>query len=139
MSDPVNSFRSCLLAFPDVGSDGQFMSLEIEIKGLKFYAYHGVMARERKVGQQFEVDVRLEIESYDGSDNLDTTVNYADVISAVKAEMAEPSNLIEHVCFRICERLRRDFPKVCGGEVEVRKMRPPVETELNSVSTKLKI
>lgn len=113
--------------------------MEIEIKGLKFYAYHGVMARERKVGQQFEVDIRLETEGYDGSDNLDATVNYADVIAAVKEEMNQPSNLIEHVCFRICERIRRDFPKVCGGEVEVRKMRPPVETELNSVSTKLKI
>ena len=113
--------------------------MEIEIKGLRFYAYHGVMARERKVGQQFEVDLRLETEGYDGSDNLDSTVNYAEVIAAVKEEMAVPSNLIEHVCYRICQRLRRDFPKVCGGEVEVRKLRPPVETELSSVSTKLSI
>lgn len=129
------------MAVPDVVTDGQSFSfmMEIEIKGLKFYAYHGVMARERKVGQQFEVDVRLETEGYDGSDNLDATVNYADVIAAVKEEMNQPSNLIEHVCFRICERLRRDFPKVCGGEVEVRKMRPPVETELSSVSVKLGI
>lgn len=113
--------------------------MEIEIKGLKFYAYHGVMARERKVGQQFEVDLRLEIEGYDNSDCLDSTVNYAAVIAAVKEEMDKPSNLIEHVCFRICERIRKDFPKVCGGEVEVRKMRPPVETELSSVSAKLAI
>lgn len=113
--------------------------IEIEIKGLKFYAYHGVMPAERKTGQQFEVDLRLETEGYDGSDNLDSTVNYADVISAVKDEMAQPSNLIEHVCFRICKRIREDFPKVCGGEVEVRKMRPPVEAEMKYVSTKLKI
>ncbi len=113
--------------------------MEININGLKFYAYHGVFPRERKVGQQFEVDLRLETEGYDGSDTLDSTVNYAEVIEAVKEEMAEPSNLIEHVCFRICERIRRDFPRVSGGEVEVRKLRPPVEAELRSVSVKLGI
>lgn len=111
----------------------------ININGLKFYGYHGVMPRERKVGQQFEVDLELEVEGYDGSDSLDSTVNYADVISVVKEEMTQPSDLIEHVCSRISRRVRKDFPKVCGGSVTVRKLRPPVEAELSSVEVKLAI
>lgn len=111
----------------------------IRVKGLRFYAYHGVLARERKVGQQFEVDLRLEVEGYDGSDRLDSTVNYAEVIDSVKAEMEVPSDLIEHVCSRICGRIRRDFPQVRGGEVTVRKMRPPVEAEVEWIECSLSL
>lgn len=113
--------------------------MEINVRGLRFYAYHGVMARERKVGQQFEVDLRLEVEGYDGSDRLEATVNYAEVIEAVKAEMEIASDLIEHVCSRICARIRKDFAQVQGGEVTVRKMRPPVEAEVAFVECKMKI
>lgn len=113
--------------------------MEIRVNGLRFYAYHGVMARERKVGQQFEVDLRLEVEDYDGSDRLDSTVNYAEIIDAVKAEMEIPSDLIEHVCCRIGRRIRTDFSRVCGGGVTVRKLRPPVEAEVASVECYMEI
>lgn len=111
----------------------------LRINGLRFYAYHGVMPREQKVGQQFEVDLRLEVSGYDGSDSLEHTVNYADVISVVKEEMEIPSKLIEHVCARICQRLRADFPAIAGGSVKVSKLHPPVEAELTSASVELDI
>ena len=46
------------------------------------------------------------------TDDVADTVNYADVYEAVKAEMAIPSRLLEHVCGRIMDRLFRDFPQI---------------------------
>lgn len=109
----------------------------LRISGLRFYAYHGVLDREQKVGQQFEVDLCLEVSGYDGSDSLEKTVNYAEVIDVVKEEMEQPSRLIEHVCSRICRRLRRDFPALVGGSVKVSKLHPPVSAELASASVEL--
>lgn len=111
----------------------------LRVDGLRFYAYHGVMPREQKVGQQFEVDLRLEVSGYDGSDSLERTVNYAEVIDVVKEEMNIPSRLIEHVCSRICRRIRTDFPAITGGTVKVSKLHPPVEAELASASVELEI
>lgn len=111
----------------------------IRVNSLKFYGYHGVMPRERKVGQQFEVDLAMDIDGYDGTDNLDATVNYAEVIDAVRQEMEQPSDLIEHVCSRICRRIKAEFSRVTSGEVTVRKMRPPVSAELASVSVTMNI
>ena len=111
----------------------------IRINSLRFYAYHGVLDRERKVGQEFEVDLTLDVEGYDGSDRLDSTLNYAEVIDVVKEEMTVPSNLIEHVGRRISERLATRFPMISGGTVIVRKLRPPVEAELASVEVVLNI
>ena len=111
----------------------------IRINRLRFYAYHGVLDRERKVGQEFEVDLTLGVEDYDGSDRLDSTVNYAEVIDVVKEEMSRPANLIEHVATRIADSLCGHFPRIASGEVTVRKMRPPVEAELASVEVTVKI
>ena len=111
----------------------------LRINGLRFYAYHGVMPREQKVGQLFEVDLCLEVSGYDGSDSLESTVNYAEVINVVKEEMEIPSKLIEHVCWRICRRLPVEFPAITGGTVRLSKLHPPVEAELSSASVELKV
>ncbi len=111
----------------------------IRINRLRFYAYHGVLDRERKVGQEFEVDLALNVEGYDGSDRLESTLNYAEVIDVVKEEMSTPSNLIEYVGRRIADRLVGRFPQIAGGSVTVRKLRPPVEAELDSVEVVLEI
>lgn len=113
--------------------------MEILINRIRVRAFHGVFAQERKVGQEFEVSLRLEVSGYDGSDDLDKTVNYAEVIETVKEQMKEPSALIEHVGTRISKAVRAKFPQVTGGEVRITKLRPPVSAELESVEVCLGI
>ncbi len=75
----------------------------IELKGMTFFAYHGAMEQERKVGNSFVVDLHLFLDLTPAatSDNLEDTVNYASVYELVKEEMAIPSNLLEHAAGRI--------------------------------------
>ena len=66
---------------------------------MRFYAFHGVMPQERKVGGEFLVSVKVgyPLEQAMRSDDVANTLNYAELYELVKKEMMQPSNLLEHV------------------------------------------
>ena len=97
----------------------------IEVKRLELWARHGVMEQERVVGNMFTVDV---------SDSVEDTVNYAEVVDVVKAEMAIPSLLLENVVWRVKNAILARFPMVRGGSVKVAKLTPPVSCNVDEVS-----
>lgn len=108
----------------------------IEINRLRLKAHHGVFGQERKVGNIFEVTLHLETACEEAvvSDNLDATLNYAEAIDVVKAEMAVPSRLLEHVAGRVRSALVARFPEITGGRITIAKLAPPVSAELESVA-----
>ncbi len=63
----------------------------ITLKNLVFYAYHGVFAAEKELGQRFEVDVDMygDFQASARADDIDMTVNYADVYALVKEIVEE--------------------------------------------------
>ena len=78
----------------------------IALSGLRAVGYHGVFDFERREGQEFVVDVVLDVDTRVAalSDDLSDTVNYADVADAVHALITgEPVNLIETLAQRIAE------------------------------------
>lgn len=112
------------------------MITSIELKDIRFYAYHGVMEQERIVGNQFVVDALLTVslENAMGSDNLNDTINYAQIYEVIKSEMNIPSNLLEHVAGRILCALKKNFPQLTAIELKVSKLNPPIEGEIHSAS-----
>lgn len=104
------------------------MRTTITLDRMKFHARHGVLEQERRVGNTFEVSLRLDYPFADAmaSDRLDATLNYAEVYEVVKREMAEPSQLLEHVAGRIRTALLREFPLISGGFIRIEKCRPPI-------------
>lgn len=111
--------------------------MQININRLLVRAHHGVLPQERTVGQDFEVSVSLNIDSYDGSDNLSATVNYAEVCDLIVREMQTPSDLIEHAATRLCRAIRSQFPAVTSGTLTLAKLAPPIPHPLASVSVTL--
>lgn len=108
------------------------MKTFIEMNQMRFYAYHGVAAQERRVGNDYEVSLRVSFpfEQAMVSDNLDDTLNYAALYALVAAEMARPSALLEHVAGRICRALSERFPAITGGLLRVAKLTPPISGEI---------
>lgn len=102
---------------------------QIELRGLTFFAYHGVLPEERQMGNTFVVDLVLDadVERAVCTDELGDTVNYAEVYEVVKREMAVPSLLLEHVCGRIATALLDVFPMLSRVRVCVTKKNPPIE------------
>ena len=100
----------------------------IELEGMRFWAFHGCLEKERKDGNLFIVDFRgeLDLRKAAESDSLEDTVNYGEIYEAVKSEMNHPSDLLEHVAGRIVKSIARRFPEFVRFSVRVSKLRPPV-------------
>ncbi|MDH7479972.1 MAG: dihydroneopterin aldolase, partial [Syntrophomonadaceae bacterium] len=68
------------------------MTLTIVLKGMRFFAHHGVLPEERARGQEFLVDVELELPpDRELADDLDATVDYARVYATVRQVVEGPS------------------------------------------------
>jgi len=94
-----------------------------------FYAHHGVMEEEHRIGGRYEVDVAMALDVREAAetDDLHRTVDYERVYGLVREVVTgEPAYLIERVAWRIAEAVGKAFPDVASVEVTVRKPNPPV-------------
>ena len=106
------------------------MMITISLEAMKFYAFHGVIEQERIIGRTFLADISYVIDTKaTDTDNIDDTINYADVYDLVKEEMQQPSLLIEHVAGRIMKALKNKFPQMIETTVKISKLNPPVNGE----------
>lgn len=101
----------------------------IELEGMEFKAYHGCLEQEKVRGNVFTVDFRgeLDLSAAAESDNLNDTLNYADIYEIVSYEMSIPSELLENVAGRIVKAIEHRFPQLLRFSVRVSKKRPPVD------------
>lgn len=105
-------------------------SAKIELKELVFYARHGLLGEEAKLGQRFRVDVVVDLDpSLDLSqDNEESTVNYVDLFETVKEIFTERRfNMIEAAADTICAEILERFEKVQSVKVVVKKPSVPVD------------
>ena len=100
----------------------------ISLRNVRFYAFHGVMPQERRVGADFLVTLRVgfPLEKAMLSDEIGDTLNYAALYTVVQAEMKKPSNLLEHVAGRIADAIVKRFPQVTSIDLELTKQNPPM-------------
>jgi dihydroneopterin aldolase len=101
----------------------------IELEGMEFKAYHGVLEQEKVRGNEFVVDFRgeLDLSAAAESDSLSDTLNYAEIYDIVAYEMSVPSELLENVAGRIMKAIEAQFPQLISFSVRVSKKRPPVD------------
>lgn len=108
----------------------------IKINKIKLYAYHGCLEEEAKIGGNYEVNIILttDFQKAAEQDDLEKTINYVDVNDIVKNEMAIRSKLIEHVGHRILTQLKNKFSSLTKCSVEIIKICPPINGDVESVS-----
>ncbi len=106
---------------------------------MEFHAFHGVYPEEKAHGGKFSLHVSF---NYDASaaiesDALEDALDYSIVFELVKAEMAIPSNLIEHVAGRIVRSIQARFPSLSNLNVRLCKLNPPVGGNLKGICVEL--
>lgn len=106
----------------------------IFIEGMEFYAHHGCFAEEQIIGTWFKADLYLftDTAAAQQTDDLASTINYAEVYAKVKEEMAIPSKLMEHVAGRIARRIRHDYPSVKKLKLCLKKLNPPLGEKIHA-------
>jgi len=111
----------------------------IFIRDLRLYAYHGVMAQERRVGGWYTLSLRVHYNIICAmeSDEVSDTVNYAELFEMVKAEMSIPSNLLEHVAGRIAKAVFNAYPDVTAIDLTIVKDNPPMGAHCRGAGVEL--
>lgn len=111
----------------------------ITLREIRFYAFHGVMPQERKVGADFTVTLRVKADLGRPvfSDNVDDTLNYAALYEVLKREMAQPSRLLEHIAGRIGQAVFDSFPQVETVDVMLTKLNPPMGADSEGAAVEL--
>jgi dihydroneopterin aldolase len=117
------------------------MSDQIILTGIHGYGYHGLFETERLNGQDFYVDLTLQLDlsSAANSDSINDTVNYAEITELTHNEItSEPVNLIEKLAYRIAERILEGNLKVVSVTVTVHKPQAPVGIKVEDISVVVK-
>ena len=106
----------------------KLMSSKIYLRNVRFHAFHGVLPQEGIVGNDYLVNLVLDYDfsSAMKTDDLQGTLNYAEVYQKVREEMAVPSKLLEYVASRIAHRLFSDFPEIQKLQLSITKVNPPM-------------
>ena len=111
----------------------------IEIHGIAGFGYHGLFEHERKNGQSFGVDVKLELKSKRAgkSDDISDAVDYSHVVRIVyELIVGDPVNLIERLAEQIAMELLDTFP-LKSVEVVVHKASAPVGSPVEDIAVRI--
>ena len=113
----------------------------IRLDSMRFYAYHGVMEQEQRVGGYYLVSLTIETDLTKAicTDDVSDTVSYAELFELVKNEMAIPSKLLEHVAGRIGQRTLEQFDKIMSLTIRVTKENPPMGASCKGASVEIKV
>ncbi|XVV12409.1 dihydroneopterin aldolase [Actinoplanes sp. CA-131856] len=108
----------------------------ISLSGLRVRGRHGVFDFEREQGQDFVVDVRLDLDLRPAaaSDDVTDTVHYGELAERLAAIVGgEPVNLIETLADRLVTACLQDR-RVVTAEVTVHKPQAPIPLDFTDVA-----
>lgn len=113
----------------------------IALENMRFYAYHGLYEEERKIGNNFILDVTIDADTYAAgvvkehdTEKVVNTVNYELVYDICRIEMGKPQLLLETVIEKIIYHLKRHIPNLNSVEIKIRKLNPPLGGIIGSAS-----
>jgi dihydroneopterin aldolase len=112
----------------------------IALHGLTVRGFHGVFDFERRDGQDFVIDVDLELDTAPAaaSDDLRDTVHYGELADALAEVVAgEPVNLLETLAERLVQVCLADG-RVQAATVTVHKPQAPIELTFRDVAVTIR-
>lgn len=115
------------------------MSDRIQLTGLRAFGRHGVHAFEREQGQDFIVDIALDLDLAPAarSDDVRATVHYGELADRLAEVVSgEPVNLIETLADRLAAACLAD-ERVVAVTVTVHKPQAPIRHRFADVAVTL--
>lgn len=114
---------------------------QIKIVDLEIYAYHGVAAEEKILGQKFLVSMTINCDTKISgkSDDIKDTINYSKLAHAANDFVKNNSyNLLEALAENLAKHLLLSFNKMNEIEIEIKKPWAPIRLPLKFASVKIK-
>jgi 7,8-dihydroneopterin aldolase/epimerase/oxygenase len=112
-------------------------TITISLNKLRFFAYHGLFAEERKTGNEFEVNLAVSyIPDQKVITQLEHSINYVKLHELIKAEMKQHRDLLETFVMELAEKVHTEFPSVKKIDISIEKLHPPIVRFTGSVGVK---
>ena len=116
------------------------MPLTIQVEGINVYGTHGVYEQEKKKGQEFRIDLQIELrenilnfENYK-SESFDNSVNYENLVNEVINVSDNNSfDLIETFAYEILNSLRK-YNNISKATVTIHKPNSPLKKLVEDIS-----
>jgi dihydroneopterin aldolase len=108
----------------------------IALRGLRVRGHHGVLDHERRDGQDFVLDLVLDVDlaPAGASDDLADTVDYGALAEGAATVVAgPPRQLIEAVAAEVADRVLADA-RVAAVEVTLHKPQAPIGVPFDDVA-----
>ena len=115
------------------------METKIRLKNIQLFGWHGVADKEKKIGQQFEIDIEAnaQLNSAIQSDDIRQTVDYSKLYEkVVDIFSGDKYNLIESLANKIAVTLTNDF-NLITCKVIIRKPDAPINGILDTVEVEV--
>lgn len=110
---------------------------EIRLNDLHFYSHIGVSDQERKVGNEFSVDISIRYSANEFIDeDLSTTISYADIYDIIKQQMNRDANLLETIAKSITSEISKRWNTCFEIQTEIYKINPPISGIIGNSSVK---
>ena len=112
----------------------------IFIEGLRIFAYHGVFPQEKREGQEFVLDITLQLDLTRAgeTDALTDTLNYAEAVAvATEAMTAASYDLIERAAAQVAAALLDRFPSLQEVTVRLSKPHAPVDAAFTNIAVEI--
>lgn len=101
--------------------------LTVELKNLRFFAYHGLYAEEQLTGNEFELNITVSYTSTSGIiTDLEETVNYVRLHELAAEAMKKPRPLLETVAMELAADIHQHFPSIKQVTISIDKLCPPI-------------
>jgi dihydroneopterin aldolase len=96
--------------------------MHIYLNDLIFNGFHGVYPAEKKIGNTFKVDVRIQLNSVTKTiDKLEQTIDYVQVYALIQKIMAVPTPLLETIVTNIADQILVAHPMAEAVYVKITK------------------
>ncbi len=96
--------------------------MHIYLNDLIFNGFHGVYPAEKKIGNTFKVDVRIQLNSVTKTiEKLEQTIDYVQVYALIQKIMAVPTPLLETIVTNIADQILVAHPMAEAVYVKITK------------------
>ena len=115
-------------------------SITITLNGLRLFAHHGAYPDERERGNQFEIDLSVEvaIPRAATTDVLADTIDYVSLAECVHLVSSQKQYaVLEAFVYDLCTEVLELHPEAIRVTAEIRKLEPPMPHQMASVGIRL--
>ena len=111
--------------------------MQVILKDLKLFGYHGVHPLEKKVGTPFCMNITIDLVVEEQIKSIEDTLDYATVYETVKREFNQVEDLLEVLLERIILSIQKLSKHIIVIDITLEKLNAPISNFSGKVGVRI--